>query len=64
MKFGEFTALINRNDRIVRVCVEGDSNYNTIDADGRPGRLLNGFDIDEIAIVNSMFSLKLKEADT
>lgn len=38
MKFGEFTALLDRNDRAVGVYVEGDDTYSTIATDGRFGR--------------------------
>ena len=62
MKFGEFTALLDRNDRSVRVYVEGDDTYSTIATDGRFGRQLKDFEISEISIVNETIFLKLKEA--
>ena len=62
MKFGEFAALLSWDNRVVRVNVEGYNDYSTINTDGKFGNILNDFEITEIAIVNSMFSLKLKEA--
>lgn len=62
MKFGEFAALLGRNDRSVRVYVEGDITYSTIATDGRFGSQLKDFEITEISIVKETICLKLKEA--
>ena len=62
MKFGEFAALLSRDNRNVRVNVDGYKGYSVINTDGKFGSILKDFEITEIAIVNSMFSLKLKEA--
>lgn len=64
MKFGEFAALLSRDNRTVRVNVEGYNGYSTINTDGKFGSILKDFEITEIAISYAKIYLKLKEADT
>ena len=62
MKFGEFAALLGRDDRNVRVNVDGYKGYSVINTDGKFGSILKDFEISEISIVNSTACLKLEGA--
>lgn len=63
MKFGELTALINNNDRFVRVYVDGDCGaITTINKDGILGSFLKDFEIIDISVSNDKIYLKLKGA--
>lgn len=63
MKFGELTALINKNDRFVRVYVDGDRDaITTINKDGILGSFLKDFEIIEISVSYEKILFKLKGA--